>query len=108
MTYPLLLAQRLFGDNRSRRRLLIRLLIFAHSCRLVHAPPRCADQDPCDLVADGLRRTVARDDGQHLGLGVAMVWPGGWRGTDVSGFFGGEEIAEATRWRGGEAPLCGG
>lgn len=104
-TYPLPLRQRLIGDHRRRGPRPVRLLLAAQPRRLIHEKPRRADQGPRDLVAPRHRFPVARDDGQHLGLGVAMVGPRRRGGADVGRLFGGEEVAEAGRLCRGEGPV---
>lgn len=101
-TYPLRLTQRPSRYHRRRRRPLIRLLILAHPGGFVHAPPRRPNQHPRDLVANRLRWSMVRHDGEHLGFSVAMVWPGGWGGADMGCFFGGEKIAEMVGGCGGK------
>lgn len=102
--YPLGLRQGLLGDHCRGWLLLVRLLLRAQPVHQVHAPSADPNQPPRETVTQGHRLAVARHYRQHLGLGVAMMGPGGTRGLDAFCLVGGEEVTEVVGRRVREGP----
>lgn len=98
--HPLRLSKGLDGVDGRRRVLLVNLLLAAHAGAEVHPPATETHKLPGEVITPRGGLTMCGHHGQHLCFSVAMMWPCGWRLSDVLGLLCWEEVPHAVYGRG--------